>query len=163
MRTSKYLVDYMERNAIHGRVIPLSVHTPTVESAARAVGTSPEHIVKSLLFLVGGAPVLAIASGVERVDREAIAAHFNVDGSQVKLADAATVEAITGYAVGAVPPFGHAQQIPTLIDPQVTGQDAVYAGGGDVDALLRISPEEIARATHARELNLRVQKGAAGA
>jgi prolyl-tRNA editing enzyme YbaK/EbsC (Cys-tRNA(Pro) deacylase) len=160
MRTSKDLIDYMERNAIHGKVISLPVHTPTVESAAQAVGTSPDRIVKSLLFLVEGEAVMAIASGKERVDRQAIAAYFGVSPAQVKLADAATVQGITGYPIGAVPPFGHIQHIPTLIDPQVAAQDVVYAGGGDVDALLRTSPGEIARATQAQELDLRRQGGA---
>jgi prolyl-tRNA editing enzyme YbaK/EbsC (Cys-tRNA(Pro) deacylase) len=155
MRTSKDLKDYMQQNAIVGEVIRLQAHTPTVESAAAAVGTTPDNIVKSLLFLVRDQPVMAIASGEARVDKAAIADHFGVHPRQVRLADAGAVEQVTGFPVGGVPPFGHIQRIPTLIDPQVSAHNIVYAGGGEIDALLRISPDEIARATGAHELNLR--------
>lgn len=155
MRTVEDLNAYMQQKGIKGEVIRLHAHTPTVESAAAAVGTSPDQIVKSLLFLVRGQAVMAIASGKARVEKGAIAEHFGVDPEQVKLADAATVERTTGFSVGAVPPFGHTQEIPTLIDPQVSAHDMVYAGGGQVDALLRISPREIARATGAHLVDLR--------
>jgi prolyl-tRNA editing enzyme YbaK/EbsC (Cys-tRNA(Pro) deacylase) len=162
MRTSRDLIGYMERNAIPGELIALPVHTPSVESAARAVGTSPDRIVKSLMFLVQGRAIMAVTSGMARVDERAIATHFDVDPSQVKLADAAAVQQITGYPVGAVPPFGHTQPIPTLIDRHVTAQEEVYAGGGELDALLRIRPAEIVRATQAQELDLRLERGSAG-
>lgn len=162
MRTSEDLIGYMERNAIPGELIALPVHTPTVESSAQAVGASPGRIVKSLMFLVQGRAVMAIASGKAHVDRRAIAVHFDVDPSQVELADAASVQRITGYPVGAVPPFGHARPIPTLIDPHVTAQEEVYAGGGEVDSLLRINPAEIVRASQAQELDLQFERGSAG-
>jgi prolyl-tRNA editing enzyme YbaK/EbsC (Cys-tRNA(Pro) deacylase) len=159
MRTSKDLGDYMQAHGIQGEVITLHAHTPTVDRAAAAVGTKPENIVKSLLFLVGDQAVMAIASGKARVENATIADHYDVDPKQVRLADAAAVERMTGFPVGAVPPFGHTHDIPTLIDPQVLARDMVYAGGGEVDALLHISPREIARATSALEVDLRAQRG----
>lgn len=145
---------FIARRSIQAEVISLPVRTLTVPEAARAVGTVPERIVKSLLFLVDERPVLAIAGGTARVDRRPIAAHFGVGRKRVKLADAATVQTITGYAVGAVPPFGHHEPLQTLIDPRVLKMPQIYAGGGAEDTLLRISPEEILRVTNAVELDL---------
>ncbi len=119
-----------------------------------AVGTSPDNIVKTLLFLVAGEPVMAIACGKDNVDRRSIAAHFGVGRKRVKLADAATVLAITGYPVGAVPPFGLQGQPTTLVDQRVLHRDVVYAGGGGIDTLVRVSPHEIARVTNAIEIDL---------
>jgi prolyl-tRNA editing enzyme YbaK/EbsC (Cys-tRNA(Pro) deacylase) len=77
-----------------------------------------------------------------------------VGRKRVKLADAETVLNITGYPVGAMPPFGHRRPLPTLMDKRVLRQTEVYAGGGQIDALLRISPEAIFRVTSAIELDL---------
>ena len=149
-----HLEAFISRHGIQAEIISLAVRTLTVTDAAQAVGTVPERIVKSLLFLVDGRPVLAIASGTARVDRRPIAAHFDVGRKRVKLADAKTVEASTGYAVGAVPPFGHREQLLTLIDQRVLQMPQIYAGGGAEDALLRISPDEIMRVTSAVELDM---------
>jgi prolyl-tRNA editing enzyme YbaK/EbsC (Cys-tRNA(Pro) deacylase) len=152
---SSHLERFIEIHAIEAEVIPLSVHTPTVEAAARAMGTTPERIVKSLLFLVKGRLVMAIASGPSRVERRAIAAYYGVPRKRVELAGADTVLATTGYPVGAVPPFGHLRPLPTLLDRRVLDQPEVYAGGGSIDALLRVSPAEIVRVTGAVALDLR--------
>ena len=154
MLESSNLACWIEENAIQADLIKLSVHTPTVDDAAQAVGTSPSQIVKTLLFLVNGEPVVAITCGTSRIDRRAIAAYFEVGRKRVKLAGAEAVLEVTGYPVGAVPPFGLRQQVQTLIDPRVLEHTEVYAGGGAIDALLRISPTEIVRVTGAVVLDL---------
>lgn len=148
------LTHFVKTRSVAGEVIWLPVETPTVEDAARAVGTSPERIVKSLLFLVDGRPILALACGPTRVDTRAIAAHFGVGRKRVKLAGPDAVLVATGFPVGALPPFGHRQPLPTLIDSQVLKQREVFAGGGSINALLRTSPAEIVRITTAVEVDL---------
>jgi Cys-tRNA(Pro) deacylase len=148
------LKKFVERQDIAGRVIHLEVPTPTVEAAAEAVGTTPARIVKSLLFVVEGKPVLVIGSGDVRIDKKRLAAHFGVGKRRVKLADHETVEKITGYDVGGVPPFGHRRSADILIDRHVFEQDVIYAGGGSVNALLEISPGELLRVTQATVLDL---------
>jgi prolyl-tRNA editing enzyme YbaK/EbsC (Cys-tRNA(Pro) deacylase) len=128
--------------------------TPTVEAAAEAVGTVPDGIIKSVLFLIRDRPVLAIAGGLDPINQRAIAARYAVGRRQVKLADAAAVERVTGYPVGGVPPFGHPQPVETLIDLAVLSQPVVYGGGGDHHTLIRLSPEEIRRVTGAEVLPL---------
>ncbi|MFQ5616943.1 MAG: YbaK/EbsC family protein, partial [Anaerolineales bacterium] len=122
---------------------------PTVESAAQAVGAHPDQIVKSVLFLIRGEPLLAIAYGTTRIDRRNIATRYGVGRKRVKLAGAETVLQITGYPVGAVPPFGHPQPIPTLLDPGILEHEQVYAGGGSGSALVRLVPKDILRITNA--------------
>jgi prolyl-tRNA editing enzyme YbaK/EbsC (Cys-tRNA(Pro) deacylase) len=90
---------------------------------------------------------VAIACGLGRVDTRVIASHFDVPRKRVRLADAPTVLETTGFEVGALPPFGHLRALTTLIDKHVLGREEVYAGGGEVNALLRISPGEIMRAS----------------
>jgi Cys-tRNA(Pro) deacylase len=140
------LEEFIRNHAIRAEVIRLSVETPTVELAASAVGTEPERIVKSLLFLVRDRPLLVIACGTQNVDRRAIARYKATGAKQVRLARPEAVRSITGYVVGALPPFGHLEPIPTVVDRQVVQLPEVFAGGGSIRALLRIEPAELLQA-----------------
>ena len=148
------LEGFMRENDIPGEILSLEVPTPTVEDAAQAVGTSPENIVKSILFRINDGFILAITCGPTHIERRAIAAHFKVGRKKVKLADPGKVLQETGYQVGAMPPFGHHSPLPTLIDKRVLEKDQVYAGGGSDQALMRIKPEVILAASGAQVLDL---------
>ena len=63
---------------------------------------------------------------------------------------------VTGYPVGAVPPFPLKTDVPAYIDPKVLEVDVVYCGGGDVDALLEVPTEELARVTRAMPVDLAI-------
>ena len=145
---------YMQRQGIPGEIVYLEVPTPTVQTAAEAVGVRLEQIVKSLLFLVKDEAVLAITCGTLPVERRVIAARFGVGRKKVKLADAETVLAATGYAVGSVPPFGHRTSLPTMLDPRVLEHEEVYAGGGGGNALVRLNPQDILKVSMAEVVDL---------
>ena len=151
----KDVLDYMSKEGIQGRLVPLSVLTETVEAAAAALGISTERIVKSLLFLVDGRPVLVISCGRDRIDRRPLAEQFGVGRKRIKLADAEAVKALTGYEVGAVPPFAHREKLQVIVDRSILDHNIVYAGGGTRDCLLEISPEEIIGSTGAMILDVR--------
>ena len=152
--TSTDLQEYLDSAGIQAEILHLPSPTPTVEAAAQAVGVLPEQIVKSILFLIDDQPVLAISCGGDHVERRAIAALYSVGRKRVKLASAEQVLAIAGYTAGAMPPFAHRQPLPTLLDQRILANPTVYAGGGDIDALMRIAPNDILAATHARVMDL---------
>lgn len=154
MLTPADLQTYLHTHAIAGEILHLTVPTPTVETAAQAVGAHPDQIVKSVLFLIDDQPVLAVAYGLAHIERRPIADRFQVGRKRVKLADAETVLRFTGYPAGAVPPFGHPQPLPTLLDPGVLQYEQVYAGGGAGNALVRVASREILRVTGAELVRL---------
>jgi prolyl-tRNA editing enzyme YbaK/EbsC (Cys-tRNA(Pro) deacylase) len=148
------LAAFIAANGIAAEFVRPEEPTPTVETAAAAVGTTPDRIIKSVLFLIQDRPVLAIAGGLNPIDRRAIGNRYGVGRKQVKLAGAEDVERITGYPVGGVPPFGYPAPVDTLVDPAVLAQPVIYGGGGDHHTLIRLSPEEIRRVTNAEILPL---------
>ena len=154
MLTPEDLTAFIEKNGIEAEVIVLPDATPTVEAAARAVGTSSKQIVKTLVFLINDEPVLAIACGEARIDRRPIADHFGVGRKRVKMADADSVLQCVGFPIGAVPPFGMPDQPTTLIDERLFEYEVVYAGGGDINALIKVHPLEIERVTSGIRLDL---------
>jgi prolyl-tRNA editing enzyme YbaK/EbsC (Cys-tRNA(Pro) deacylase) len=108
--------------------------TRTAAEAAAAVGCDVAQICKSLVFRVGGAPLLVIASGANRVDEGRFGA---------EKADAAFVREQTGFAIGGVPPFGHARSIDTVIDEDLLRHDLVWAAAGTPRAVFAIAPEAL--------------------
>ena len=154
MCDAKTLADYIETNRIVAQMVRLAETTATVADAARVVGVAPQQIVKSLLFLIDNTPTLVIACGLSPVDARQLAAHFHVGRKRVKLARPDVVARETGYPVGTMPPFGHQNLLETLIDRQVLAQPMVYAGGGAMNCLLAIAPDELLRVTGAQVVDV---------
>lgn len=141
---------FIERHQIQATILKLDQHTPTVPDAARALGVAPERIIKSLVFTVEADPLLVINNGLARVDRRKLAACLGVGRKKVKFADAGQALDITGFVIGSMPPFGHRQKLPTLVDRAVMDLDLIFGGGGGIDAMLRLTPSELLRITAAR-------------
>ena len=136
---------------ISAQAVELSESTRTANDAAAAVGCQVAQIVKSLVFRRGDAPLLILASGSNRVDEKLIAAHLN---DTIAKADAGFVRATTGYAIGGVPPLGHATPIETLIDEDLLRFDTVWAAAGTPRSVFPIDPRELVRATGGRVLRI---------
>jgi prolyl-tRNA editing enzyme YbaK/EbsC (Cys-tRNA(Pro) deacylase) len=111
--------------------------TRTATDAARAVGCEVGQIVKSLVFVAAGKPVVALVSGANRVDEKRLGA---VAGEPVAKADAETARSATGYSIGGVPPFGHATEVPVFMDRDLLGYDMVWAAAGRPDSVFEIAP-----------------------
>jgi len=154
MLTPSDLQTFMTENTIPGEIVFLATPTPTVTAAAQAVGTTPEQIVKSVLFMIRDQRVLAIARGTQLIERRCIAAHFGVGRKRVKLAPPEVVLTVTGYPVGTVPPFGHPYPLQTLVDRLVLELSTAYAGGGAHNALVRLDPRDILNITQAEVIDL---------
>ncbi|MGD9366575.1 MAG: YbaK/EbsC family protein [Desulfobacteraceae bacterium] len=152
--TSEDLQRYIDLHSIEATILPMAEHTPTVPDAARALGVQTHQIIKSLVFRIKDVPILVINNGKERVDRRKLSAYLAVGRGRVKFATADQALEITGYVVGSMPPFGHKQELRTLIDDAVGKLDVVYGGGGDINAMLRISSKELLRVTAAEVVSL---------
>ncbi len=145
MWNEKDLTRWIAEHQVAAEVVCLPVATPTVEAAAAAVGAPPQAILKSLVFVADGQPYLVMTNGPNQVDRARLAAHWGLSKKRVKMAAPDQVLELTGYPVGAVPPFGHRRPLPALLDPAVLEQPLIYAGGGGIQALLRLTPQELVR------------------
>ena len=152
--TREDLQQHIDVGGIEAKIIPLDEHTATVNDAARVLGVETDQIIKSLVFMVAGEPLLVINNGTARVDRRKLAAHLGVGRGRVKFASAEQTLAVSGYVVGSMPPFGHRQALKTLVDPAVTRLETVYGGGGAVDAMLRLTTAELQRVTGAEVVDV---------
>ncbi len=152
--TPEDLSVYLSTHHIPAEVVYLDVETPTVPAASAALGVPVEQIVKTIVFLIDDKPYVVFANGMRRVAYRKLAEHLQVNRKKIKLADAETVIALTGYAPGTVSPFGPRQLCTPLIDAAVCEHEVVYAGGGGVTAMMRIRSEDLRRLTGAEVVNV---------
>ena len=141
------LARFVQRSAELGVTVDvreMESTTHTAEEAAAAVGCPVGAIVKSLVFLAGDVPLIVLASGQNRVDTGVLGAAL---GSAVRMADAKTVKAATGYSIGGVPPFGHPAPLRTVFDQDLLGYPEVWAAAGSATTVFGMDPERLIELT----------------
>jgi prolyl-tRNA editing enzyme YbaK/EbsC (Cys-tRNA(Pro) deacylase) len=139
---------YLEAHGLLEGLVEFEQSTKTAQMAADAMGCELGQIVKSLVFVVGDRPVLALVAGDRRGDTEAIAQL--VGGESAKFADADTVRSATGYAIGGVSPFDLPEELPVLFDDSLERFEIVFPAGGTPSAMVRMSRERLLDLTRAR-------------
>jgi prolyl-tRNA editing enzyme YbaK/EbsC (Cys-tRNA(Pro) deacylase) len=134
--------DAIAAGGFGSRVFELEVPVRTSADAAREVGCEVAQIAKSLIFRGArtGQPVFVIASGANRVDESKVAALI---GEPIARAEPGFVREVTGYAIGGIPPLGHARPLEPLVDESLLSLDRVWAAAGHPNALFETTPAEL--------------------
>jgi prolyl-tRNA editing enzyme YbaK/EbsC (Cys-tRNA(Pro) deacylase) len=116
--------------------------TRTAQEAADRAGCALGQIVKSLVVqgTRTGKAILVLTSGANRVDEKRIAQHA---GEPIGRADPEFVRAVTGFAIGGIPPVGHLQPIETYMDQDFLQFATVWAAAGNPNAIFELRPEQL--------------------
>lgn len=148
-RAASRVQSALQAAGVTARVVELPDSTRTAVEAANAIGCSVAEIAKSLVFRgkESGQPVLVITSGTNRVDEKKVAA---LVGEPIGKADAEFVRERTGYAIGGIPPIGHATQLRTLIDEDLLTFTTLWAAAGTPHAVFELTPADLVRMTGGR-------------
>ena len=145
MRGVDRFAQYCKDNGLDISVVELDKSTRTAQLAAEAIGTELGSIVKSLVFLADGKLALVLVAGDRRDDTGKLAQVL--EAKKVKIADADTVRAETGFAIGGVPPVGHHTPLPTIIDRSLSRFETVYAAAGSPRAVFPIAYDMLLQVT----------------
>lgn len=126
------------------RVFELAVPVRTAADAAREVGCEVAQIAKSIVFraIQSDRAVLVITSGAHRVSEERIA---ELLGEPIGKAEPAFVRERTGFAIGGIPPLGHASTIETFVDEHLLTLGRIWAAAGHPNALFELEPADLPR------------------
>jgi len=140
------LKEFVKNNGLAAEhlVFRRSVHT--VQEAAKAVGATSRDFVKSVVMIAGGAVAVAVVLGDDRASPRLVGS--TLGSPNVRAATAREVLRHTGYPAGGVPPFGYAAEV--LVDPRVLTKASLFCGGGSPRALLKLTPDELLRASGGR-------------
>jgi len=126
--------------------------TRTAQDAAREIGVSVGEIVKSLVFVADGRPIVVLCCGDRRVGEEQLREFLGANGVRRTTADEA--KRFTGYAIGGVPPFAHDTPCETVIDEDMSRFERVWAAAGLPDAVFEISVADLRRLADAKSARI---------
>jgi Cys-tRNA(Pro) deacylase len=126
--------------------------TATAAAAARAVGCEVSQIVKSLVFICDGLPVVVLVPGNRRADGGRVAAASGA--SSARIATAEEVLAATGFDPGGVAPFPLPLVSRVLMDRELAQHEIVWAGAGSERHVVGIAPADLVRLTNAEPASL---------
>jgi Cys-tRNA(Pro) deacylase len=163
--SAQKVADAARQLGLSVEILEFEETTRTAQDAANAIGKHPSgigcqvaQIVKSLLFVVDGQPVMALVSGANRLDERKLATLRGVSRKKIKRADADTAKAITGFSIGGVPPFGHTSRLPVYVDEDLTRFEVVWAAAGTPFAVFAITPDDLVRASGGVVVDLAADK-----
>jgi prolyl-tRNA editing enzyme YbaK/EbsC (Cys-tRNA(Pro) deacylase) len=147
-RSSVRVADALASRGHSAAIRLLEDSAASAAQAAAALGVAQRQIVKSLVFRgrESGDAVLALVGGESRVEPGLLATHV---GEPVERPDADWVREQTGFAIGGVPPLGHARPIRTVADRSLEASDELWASAGTPHAVFPLRGEELVALTGA--------------
>jgi prolyl-tRNA editing enzyme YbaK/EbsC (Cys-tRNA(Pro) deacylase) len=138
----------------HLTVIEHAESTRTAQEAADRAGCTLGQITKSLIFRGrdSGKPILVLTSGMNRVNEKRITEYA---GEHIVRADADFVRAVTGFAIGGVPPLGHVEKMETYLDEDLLQYDTIWAAAGTPNAIFELTPAQLQAMTGGRTVGVK--------
>lgn len=151
MATALTLAQYLDRNGIVYDVLP---HAPTMSSlrTAKASHIPASELAKAVVLKRNGSYLLAVLPASQHLEWDALGQRFN---QNLTLATEDEIAWLFPDCVpGAVPPFGDAYGIETVVDDSIAEQADIYLEGGDHATLIHLAGPAfcklMARAQHGR-------------
>lgn len=135
-------------------VLERAESTRTAQEAADRAGCELGQIVKSLIFRGKGSgkPILVLTSGANRVDEKRITEYA---GEAIGKADADFARAVTGFAIGGVPPIGHPEKIETYLDEDFLQYETVWAAAGTPNAIFELKTVDLQKMTGGKTVRVK--------
>ncbi len=146
--------DLLTERGFNCRVIEYEESTRTAQEAAERAHCLLGQIIKSLIFKGGtsGKPILVLTSGANRVDEKRISDYA---GETIVRADADFVRAATGFAIGGVPPLGHAQPMETYLDEDLLQYSTIWGAAGTPKAIFELTPQDLIRMSSGKVVTIK--------
>lgn len=138
---------HLEQIGLADRIIEFDTSSATVELAAKALGTEPGRIAKSLTFQWKDTGVLILAAGDKRMSNSKFKAQF---GEKAKMLSPEEVEQKTNHQIGGVCPFGIPEELPVYMDESLRAYDTVYPACGSSNSCAKLTVDELYTAAGAK-------------
>lgn len=131
---------YLKQFNADSRILEFTESSATVELAAKAAGTQPERIAKSLTFMVNEAPIMIVAAGDAKVDNGKYKAEY---ATKAKMLTAEQVDQLIGHGVGGVCPFGINDGVKVYLDKSLQRFTTVFPACGSSNSAIELSIAEL--------------------
>ncbi|MFB6149368.1 MAG: YbaK/EbsC family protein [Halobacteriales archaeon] len=140
-RVERFVETAADRYGLSVDVHEFEEGTKTAAEAADRVGCDVAQIGSSLVFIADEEPVVVITSGANRVSEDRLAAVLNAD--HVRMAEPDEVKDATGWSIGGVPPFCHANTLRTLMDETLLTHEEIWVAAGTPQAVFPLAPDRV--------------------
>jgi prolyl-tRNA editing enzyme YbaK/EbsC (Cys-tRNA(Pro) deacylase) len=146
--TAQRVQDLLLARGYSCHVIEHAESTRTSQEAADRAGCALGQITKSMIFKgkTTQKAILVLTSGANRVDEKRISQYA---GEPIARADPGFVRAVTGFAIGGVPPIGHSRSMETYLDEDLMRYDTIWAAAGTPNAIFELTPSQLQAMTGA--------------
>jgi prolyl-tRNA editing enzyme YbaK/EbsC (Cys-tRNA(Pro) deacylase) len=143
----------LARAGLLADIVELPGAARTAQAAADFLGCQVGQIANSLVFRAQASDraVLVMSSGAKRVDLARLAAALQ---EPVGKADADFVRSRTGFAIGGVPPVGHADVGQIFVEKSLAAHRELWAAAGHPHTVFRLSYDELVRVTGGAQADL---------
>ena len=139
--------EYLRSFGMEGRVLEFSQSSATVTEAARAAGTEPGRIAKTMSFYVGEEPVLILLAGDVKVDNHKYKEQFH---TKAKMLPPEDLPEVVGHAMGGVCPFGIKPGVTVYLDESLKRFETVFPAVGSSNSAIELSIPELEKVSGAR-------------
>ena len=142
----KRVRDALLAAGLEDKVIELKETAKTAADAAKALNVEQGAIVKTLVFVVGEQPVMALVAGDKTCKEDALPRALSLAG-EVTPTTANDVQAATGFSIGGVAPIGSIMELPVVIDVGLKRFEMLYAAAGHPHCVFPTNVTELKRLT----------------
>ena len=141
-----------EVNKIKARFLELNLHPIYLEheddsirseDAAKSRGFELKQGIKSMLFTNGEEWVIVNLPADKKIDFKKVAAQNGWSNSKTRIGNEEEVMEKTGCKIGAVPPFGHKEEMKILVDKGVYDNEVSTFNIGLREVSVKIPTEEM--------------------
>ena len=147
---------FLRDTGAEARLEEYASEAATASDAADAIGCTLGQIVKSLVFVSDGTPLVALVPGDRRADTAKVA-HL-VEAKRVAVAKPQEVVDATGFEPGGVAPFPLERVPVVLVERTLLRHPTVWAGAGSERHMVALSPAELVRLTRGRVEDIVVEQ-----
>ena len=132
--------EYLKQKGFENRIQEFEVSSATVELAALALNTKPEHIAKTISFYVNNLPIVVVCAGDCKVNGGKFKQEFKTKPTMIAYDE---VEKEIGHAVGGVCPFALNDNVEVYLDVSLKRFEKVYPACGSSNSAIGLSIAEL--------------------
>lgn len=138
--------EYLKDFGADGRILEFPVSSATVELAAKALGTAPARIAKTLSFRLKDGVILVVLAGNAKTDNRKYRETF---GEKARMLDREEAETLVGHAVGGVCPFAVNEGVKVYLDVSLKRFATVFPAAGSANSAIELTPAELEKFSRA--------------
>ena len=131
---------YLKQFGAEDRILEFPESSATVELAAKAAGTEPCRIAKSLTFLVNDSAVMIVTAGDMKVDNQKFKQQF---ATKAKMLSPEQVDSMIGHSIGGVCPFGINEGVKVYLDSSLKRFASVFPACGSSNSAIELKLDEL--------------------